>query len=126
MFSARSPSIAEAFSKAPSQPTCPFCNPRNSNSSSICKLRVLSGLMFRRLCWRAPTRSSNKEFLLHSRWSGFNVGGPCPLPATRCLRVIVVNESHQGVIDMQVATIGLDITKNVFQVHAIDGEGEGR
>jgi len=36
--------------------------------------------------------------------------------------VIVVNESHQGVIDMQVATIGLDIAKNVFQVHAIDSD----
>jgi transposase len=34
--------------------------------------------------------------------------------------VIVVNESHQGAIDMQVTTIGLDIAKNVFQVHAVD------
>jgi len=34
--------------------------------------------------------------------------------------VIVVNESHQGAIDMQVTTIGLDIAKNVFQVHGID------
>jgi hypothetical protein len=29
-------------------------------------------------------------------------------------------ESHQGAIDMQVTTIGLDIAKNVFQVHGID------
>ena len=34
--------------------------------------------------------------------------------------MIVVNESHQGAIDMQVTTIGLDIAKNVFQVHGID------
>jgi transposase len=34
--------------------------------------------------------------------------------------VIVVNESHQGAIDMQATTIGLDIAKNVFQVHGID------
>jgi hypothetical protein len=43
-----------------------------------------------------------------------------PLPATRCPRVIVAIESHQGAIDMQVTTIGLDIAKNVFQVHGID------
>ena len=29
-------------------------------------------------------------------------------------------ESHQGALDMQVITIGLDIAKNVFQVHGID------
>jgi transposase len=34
--------------------------------------------------------------------------------------VIVAIESHQGAIDMQVTTIGLDIAKNVFQVHGID------
>jgi len=34
--------------------------------------------------------------------------------------VIVAIESHQGAFDMQVTTIGLDIAKNVFQVHGID------
>jgi transposase len=34
--------------------------------------------------------------------------------------VIVAIESHQGALDMQIATIGLDIAKNVFQVHGID------
>jgi transposase len=34
--------------------------------------------------------------------------------------VIVAIESHQGALDMQVTTIGLDIAKNVFQVHGID------
>jgi hypothetical protein len=34
--------------------------------------------------------------------------------------VIVANESHQGAIHMQIATIGLDIAKNVFQFHGID------
>ena len=33
---------------------------------------------------------------------------------------MVAIESHQGAIDMQVTTIGLDIAKNVFQVHGID------
>src|SRR5271165_2370903 len=32
----------------------------------------------------------------------------------------VEDESHEGAIDMQVTTIGLDIAKNVFQVHGID------
>src|SRR3954449_5929327 len=31
------------------------------------------------------------------------------------------SESHQGAFDMQITTIGLDIAKNVFQVHGIDG-----
>ncbi len=34
--------------------------------------------------------------------------------------MIVADESHQGAIDMQVTTIGLDIAKNVFQIHGID------
>src|SRR5438445_4654708 len=29
-------------------------------------------------------------------------------------------ESHQGAVHMQITTIGLDIAKNVFQVHGID------
>jgi transposase len=33
---------------------------------------------------------------------------------------IVAIESHQGALDMQITTIGLDIAKNVFQVHGID------
>ena len=35
-------------------------------------------------------------------------------------RVIVANESHQERSHMQITTIGLDIAKNVFQVHGID------
>jgi hypothetical protein len=31
--------------------------------------------------------------------------------------VVVAIESHQGALDMQITTIGLDIAKNVFQVH---------
>jgi transposase len=34
--------------------------------------------------------------------------------------LIVVNESHQGAVAMHITTIGLDIAKNVFQVHGID------
>src|SRR5690348_16919219 len=34
--------------------------------------------------------------------------------------VIVAIESHQGALHMQITTIGLDIAKNVFQVHGID------
>jgi hypothetical protein len=32
----------------------------------------------------------------------------------------VGDESHQGVVHMQITTIGLDIAKNVFQIHGID------
>ena len=34
--------------------------------------------------------------------------------------MIVAIESHQGALDVQITTIGLDIAKNVFQVHGID------
>src|SRR5262249_7829800 len=34
--------------------------------------------------------------------------------------MIVAVESHQGALHMQISTIGLDIAKNVFQVHGID------
>ena len=34
--------------------------------------------------------------------------------------MIVAIKSHQGALDMQITTIGLDIAKNVFQVHGID------
>ena len=34
--------------------------------------------------------------------------------------MIVAIESHQGTLYMQISTIGLDIAKNVFQVHGID------
>ncbi len=34
--------------------------------------------------------------------------------------MIVAIESHQGAIDMQVTTIGLNIAKNVFAIHGID------
>jgi hypothetical protein len=37
--------------------------------------------------------------------------------------VIVAIESHQGALHMQISTIGLDIAKNVFQVHGIDASG---
>ena len=42
-----------------------------------------------------------------------------PLPATNRRKVIVAT-SHQGAVHMQITTIGLDIAKNVFQVHGID------
>src|SRR6202451_4605831 len=44
---------------------------------------------------------------------------PAP-PAARSDRVIVVDGSHQGAVHMQVATIGLDIAKNVLQDNRID------
>ena len=43
-----------------------------------------------------------------------------PAPSNEVPRVIVAIESHQGALHMQISTIGLDIAKNVFQVHGID------
>src|SRR5262245_50784153 len=41
-----------------------------------------------------------------------------------CQRVIVVDESHEGAVHMQVSTIGIDLAKNVFQVHGVDAAEE--
>ena len=41
--------------------------------------------------------------------------------------MIVVIESHQGAVHMQITTIGLDIAKNVFQVRrALSNERPNR
>src|SRR6478609_2202942 len=37
-----------------------------------------------------------------------------------CQRVIVRDESHEGAVHMQISTIGIDLAKNVFQVHGVD------
>ena len=34
---------------------------------------------------------------------------------------MIVTDEHMGAVHMQITTIGLDIAKNVFQVHGIDG-----
>src|SRR6202165_3262671 len=41
-----------------------------------------------------------------------------------CQRVIVRDESHEGAIHMQISTIGIDIAKNVFQLHGVDAAGK--
>src|ERR1700732_5208695 len=40
--------------------------------------------------------------------------------ASMCQRVIVLDESHEGAVHMQISTIGIDLAKNVFQVHGVD------
>jgi transposase len=35
-----------------------------------------------------------------------------------------IDESHEGVVHMRVSTIGLDLAKNIFQVHRVDAEGK--
>ena len=37
-----------------------------------------------------------------------------------CHKVLVRDESHEGAVHMQVTTIGIDLAKNVFQVHGVD------
>ena len=55
-----------------------------------------------------------------SRW-----GGWLPLPASRCQSVVVINNHEQEEPSaMKVSTVGIDLAKNVFQVHAIDDDGE--
>ena len=45
-------------------------------------------------------------------------------PASRCHMVVVVEQPQsRGDVHMQITTIGLDLAKNVFQVHGVDSEG---
>ena len=41
-----------------------------------------------------------------------------------CERGIVSNESPEGVVHMQVSTIGVDLAKNVFQIHGVGSDGK--
>jgi len=41
-----------------------------------------------------------------------------------CQRVIVEQRITGGVVHMQVSTIGVDLAKNVFQVHGVDNAGK--
>jgi hypothetical protein len=56
----------------------------------------------------------------HNRGAAFDVVDGARSRQRIALRVIVANESHEGAVQMQITTIGLDIAKNVFQVHGID------
>jgi hypothetical protein len=44
-----------------------------------------------------------------------------PAPGIECAkRGSLNNESPEGVVHMQLSTIGVDLAKNVFQVHGVD------
>jgi hypothetical protein len=56
--------------------------------------------------------------LLQSGW-----GGWLPLPASQ-RQVAAVTQHELGATTMEITTVGLDLAKNVFQVHAIGSMGE--
>jgi len=39
--------------------------------------------------------------------------------------VVVINHEQEELSAMKVTTVGLDLAKNVFQVHGIDSTGKG-
>src|SRR5205823_8908017 len=48
-----------------------------------------------------------------------------PAPGIECAKGwLLNNESPEGVVHMQVSTIGVDLAKNVFQVHGVDSSGK--
>src|SRR5690349_21761292 len=56
-------------------------------------------------------------------WKLDGVDGPRP-DGMRCARVATVNRTPRaGAVPMQIITVGLDIAKNVFQVHGVDSDG---
>ena len=57
---------------------------------------------------------------ISDRW-----GGWLPLPASQCAKFVVSIKDHEQKEPsaMNVTTVGLDLAKNVFQVHGIDSAG---
>ena len=53
-----------------------------------------------------------------SRW-----GGRLPLPASQC-HSGAVTQLELGATEMEITTVGIDLAKNAFQVHAIGEAGE--
>ncbi len=64
----------------------------------------------------------SSPFAVHE--SGSDVVDGARSQQRSAIGLMVAIESHQGAIDMQVTTIGLDNAKNVFQVHGIDAAAE--
>src|SRR3984957_15382531 len=40
-------------------------------------------------------------------------------------RVTIARQLHRGRVAMQIARIGLDLAKNVFEIHGVDAHGKG-
>ena len=56
----------------------------------------------------------------HTRW-----GGWLPLPASKCQSVVSIKDHEQEEPSiMKISTVGVDLAKNVFQVHAVGETGE--
>src|SRR5215204_5412409 len=77
---------------------------------------------------RTRTRRSNDKAVgmpagLHPGQQLDGVDGPRPSGIAVCQHRGVEVPSREGSAPMQVTTIGLDIAKNVFQLHGIDAEG---
>jgi hypothetical protein len=47
-----------------------------------------------------------------------------PAPGTEVQSVVVINHEQEELSAMNVITVGLDLAKNVFQVHGIDDTGK--
>ena len=67
-------------------------------------------------------------------WLGSDVNGTLnlmgwttPAPGIECHRVIVMQTNHmRGSSTCRLARIGLDLAKNVFQIHGVDASRQGR
>ena len=64
-----------------------------------------------------PLLEVERTFVGRAENAAFDVVDGARSRQTKCHRVIVIDESHEGTVHMQMTTIGLDIAKNVFQVH---------
>src|SRR3954453_5826434 len=67
--------------------------------------------------WPNAIRLLRRVVIQQSRW-----GGWLPLPASQ-RQGGAVTQHELGATTMEITTVGLDLAKNVFQVHAIDNTG---
>src|SRR5262245_32777369 len=52
------------------------------------------------------------------------MGWTAPAAASSAIGCSSSDESHEGAVHMQATTIGIDLAKNVFQVHGVDVVGK--
>src|ERR1700754_2159127 len=103
--------MSTALSRATSRPTCRCRRRQSTNWTLTSKPPRRSGSRCRPRCSLAPTRSSNDGVDGPLRHLGAKVLVDQKPPADREPSMY------------EITTVGLDLAKNVFQVHAVDAEG---
>jgi hypothetical protein len=83
---------------------------------------VIEAIFFRAAHLLGPLSEEQRTYIAVR--SGFDAVDGAHSAASRCHRVVALEQPHWGEPSMsEVSTIGLDIAKSVFQVHGVDVAG---